>query len=83
MESGKLKKVTKSLLQSIQLSAKDESKFIMSDVAPPLVATWLTLLAVCNDTVPAMLMSVILPCVATLMGNTTVGLESSTNDEVS
>ena len=65
------------------MEAKNESMLVMSEVAPPLIATWITLLAQTGDTQPAILLSVILPCVAALMGHTTVKIRSKLKNEVS
>ena len=77
------KRVDAPLLKKILLEAKTDSLLVMEEVAPPLIATWITLLAQTGDTQAAILLSVILPCVAALMGKTTVKTRDKLKNEVS
>ena len=56
---------------------------VMQEVASPLIATRITLLVQTGDIQPAILLWVILPCVAALMGHTTVNTRNKLKHEVS
>ena len=71
------------LVRKILMDAKDESFMKMSDVAPVLIGDWLTLLAINGYTQPIILLSVILPCVAALMGKSTVKTRNQRKPQVS
>lgn len=75
-------KVNAKLLKTIQIAAREESVLKLEDVAPAFLAYWLGLLSVTADTQPAILLSVILPCVAALMGSTAVQVRNKIKREV-
>ena len=77
-----MKTISAELMKKVLMQAKTESVLVMDDVAPQFIAEWLSLLAVCHDTQPSILLAVILTCIVVLLGSTTVEVKTLPKNKV-